>query len=57
MYFKGRGDIIGIWLVGVACKQVDHLRYLNIQLDSEAKRTHKKAMNKRGHSVSFVSVL
>ena len=36
---------------------IDLFRYIPIQLDSEAKRTQTKEMNKRVHSVFFVSSL
>ena len=36
---------------------IDLFRYIQIQLDSEAKRTQTKEMNKRVHSVLFVCVV
>ena len=40
----------------VITKLID-LRYIQIQLDSEAKRTQTKEMNKCVHSVLFVCVV
>ena len=37
--------------------KIGYIRYIKIQLDSEANRTQTKEMNKHGHSVSFACVL